>query len=373
VANHYEVLGLKRGCTAAEIRTAYRKLVLVHHPDRSQDPKSKEIFIRVTAAYEVIGNEVGRKQYEEKLDEEDRRWAQARENARRYGSGPVTSKPKPNPAPKQTKGGRPATPAAVELNRLVQLYSRGRIQDAEELARKLTESYPQEAVPYGILGDILRARGSLAEAAKMYAFAAQFDPRNPLYHRRHAELLDATQVTASTIHIARDREARAAPLFFAFTVAALGGIYLILNRDTPIASNLPIISTFTLSLVAVLFLSGVATGASFSLGGWLDRYDSIATNTFGRRSPTATLGIVALINFWAAVVLYLFIGLGQRYFNYSTSRIIGAVTFLTLLYAGCAFASYALDAGQVLLWGGNIIYLGTVIGWLVADAFRSPA
>ena len=368
--NHYETLGLKRGCTATEIRTAYRKLVLLHHPDRSSDAGSNEIFIRVAAAYEIIGNEEGRKTYDARLDEEERRWEQARANAKMYGSGPT---PKSKSTPPKASPRKPNAPITIELNRLVQLYSRGRVQDAEELARKLIQSSPREAVPYGVLGDILRARGNLSEAAKMYAFAAQFDPRNPLYHRRHAELLDATQSTTSTIHVARDREARAAPLFIAFTVASLGGIYLILSRDTPMFSTFPLLSTYTLSLIGVLFLSGVATGASFSLGGWLDRYESIATNTFGRRSPTATLGIVALFSFWAAAVLYLFIGLGQRYFNYSTSRIVGAVVFLNLMFAGCAFASYALDATQVLLWGGNFIYLGAVIGWLVADAFRPSA
>ncbi|HJP84086.1 MAG TPA: DnaJ domain-containing protein [Fimbriimonadaceae bacterium] len=360
MANHYEVLGLKRGSSAQEIRSAYRRLVLVHHPDRSKDPKTSALFIKITEAYEVLTNDERRQEYDLRLKAEDERWQQAQSNARKFS----------NPSPK--KQVKPTSTLNADLTRLANMFSRGRIQEAELLARQLTKSAPQEALPYGILGDILRARGSLVEAAKMYAYAAQFDPRNPLYHRLHAELIDAARTSDSPIHIARDREAKPGPLLFASFIACVAGVYVVLGREQPMVSGISVISTFTLGLVGILFFSGVATGAAFSLGGWLDRYDSIATNSLGRRSPTATLGFVALVNFWAAAFLYLFIGFAQRSFNYSTSRMVGVVALLTVFFSACAIPSYAIESPQVLLWGGNFIYLGSLLGWLVADAFREP-
>lgn len=358
MASHYETLGLKRGCSPDEIRSAYRKLVLAHHPDRSDSPESHDIFIRATQAYEVVGDQDRRREYDSLLALEDQKREQVR----------TAMRATPQPKPKMTA--KKAEPVEIELTKLVQLFSRGKMMEAELLARGLIRRAPQEAIPYGVLGDILRSKGNLVEAAKMYAFAAQFDPRNPIYQRRHEELLEAAQVTTSTIHIARDREAKVGPPMVALIVAFLAGIYLVLSRETPLFSGIGVISTYTLGVVGVLFFSGIAAGSSLAMAGWLDRYESTTTNALGRKSPAAVLGVVALINFWAAALLYLFIGFGQRAFNYSTSRVVGAVAFLTLLFSACAFASYAVNAAQVAAWGGNLIYLGALVGWMVADAFR---
>jgi len=359
LATHYDTLGLKRDCTPDEIRSAYRKLVLQHHPDRSSDPESTDIFVRVTEAYEVLSDRTRRLEYDRLLATQDRQRAEVRAAATR-----ATPQPKPKAAPKKAES------IAVELTKLVQLFSRGRIVEAEAMARDLIKRAPREAIPYGVLADILRSRGNLAEACKMYAFAAQFDPRNPIFQRRHEELLQATQVTKSAVHIAQDREARATPPMVAAIVAMLGGIYIVLSREGALFPHVAIVSTYTLGLVGSLFFCGIAVGSSLAMGGWLDRFESTTANALGRRSPTAVLGFVAIANFWVAALLYVFIGLGQQAFNYSTSRVVGSVAALTLLLAACAAPSYAINAWQVLIWGGNLAYLGALLGWMVADAFR---
>eukprot|EP00667_Euglena_gracilis_P018613 EG_transcript_19782 len=48
----YLVLGLPRHCSDAEIRTAYKKQVLLWHPDKN--PNGAERFKRVTEAYELL-------------------------------------------------------------------------------------------------------------------------------------------------------------------------------------------------------------------------------------------------------------------------------------------------------------------------------
>ncbi len=61
----YDILGVKRSASEAEIKAAYRKLAKQHHPDRNPgDKKAEERFKEVQAAYEVLGDKERRKQYD---------------------------------------------------------------------------------------------------------------------------------------------------------------------------------------------------------------------------------------------------------------------------------------------------------------------
>jgi DnaJ-class molecular chaperone len=53
----YSVLGLAKSADAGEIKKAFRKLAKKYHPDQSTDPKAKEKFAEVSAAYEILGDE----------------------------------------------------------------------------------------------------------------------------------------------------------------------------------------------------------------------------------------------------------------------------------------------------------------------------
>jgi len=61
----YDVLGVERGASTAEIRKAYRKMALASHPDKNpDDPEAKQRFVRVAEAYEVLGDEAKRARYD---------------------------------------------------------------------------------------------------------------------------------------------------------------------------------------------------------------------------------------------------------------------------------------------------------------------
>ncbi|ROV90233.1 hypothetical protein VMCG_10240 [Cytospora schulzeri] len=64
----YKALGVELNADAATIKTAYRKLVLKCHPDKFPDPTMKALkqdeFQRVQQAYEILGNEDKRKEYD---------------------------------------------------------------------------------------------------------------------------------------------------------------------------------------------------------------------------------------------------------------------------------------------------------------------
>jgi len=52
--DYYQTLALTRSATNDDVKKAYRKLSLKHHPDRSEDPKSEDLFIEVAEAYDVL-------------------------------------------------------------------------------------------------------------------------------------------------------------------------------------------------------------------------------------------------------------------------------------------------------------------------------
>lgn len=63
--NPYEVLGVKRDASQADIKSAYRKLAKKHHPDQNKDePKAKERFAELNTAYEILGEKAKRQQFD---------------------------------------------------------------------------------------------------------------------------------------------------------------------------------------------------------------------------------------------------------------------------------------------------------------------
>jgi DnaJ-class molecular chaperone len=63
--DYYEVLGVKRDATEAEIKKAYRRLARKHHPDVNQSDKQAEAkFKEVQEAYDVLSDKEKRGQYD---------------------------------------------------------------------------------------------------------------------------------------------------------------------------------------------------------------------------------------------------------------------------------------------------------------------
>jgi molecular chaperone DnaJ len=63
--DYYEVLGVNRDASEEDIRKAYRKLAMQHHPDRNpENPKSEERFKEAKEAYEVLSEADKRAAYD---------------------------------------------------------------------------------------------------------------------------------------------------------------------------------------------------------------------------------------------------------------------------------------------------------------------
>jgi molecular chaperone DnaJ len=64
--DYYEVLGIPRGADEAEVKKAYRRIAMKHHPDRNPgDKASEERFKEANEAYEVLSNPQKRAAYDQ--------------------------------------------------------------------------------------------------------------------------------------------------------------------------------------------------------------------------------------------------------------------------------------------------------------------
>jgi len=64
LSDHYETLGVSRNASSEEIKKAYRKLARELHPDVNPSEQAQEKFKSVTQAYEVLGDEQTRRNYD---------------------------------------------------------------------------------------------------------------------------------------------------------------------------------------------------------------------------------------------------------------------------------------------------------------------
>ena len=93
----YVVLGISKSATADEVKKAYRRLAKKYHPDQNKtDPKAKEKFSEANSAYEILGDEKKRGQFDRgEIDAEGKPRFQGFEGfgaggggGRRAGAGP---------------------------------------------------------------------------------------------------------------------------------------------------------------------------------------------------------------------------------------------------------------------------------------------
>ena len=381
MADHYSNLGVREGAEESEIKAAYRKLAREFHPDRNPSEAAAERFLSIKDSYETLMNPDRRKIYDrfrqsqvqaepvrEAAPEPKVRVESGNDRVRTAGyfrdgrnaweqeRGPDVSKDEFL----RLKG---------RLKDMQKFVGKGRWGEATGIADEIIRAGMNEPLAYAVLGDAARLRGDFLEAAKQFGFAVQFDPGNEVYESMHVAMMDASH--RKKPRVARDPgENNFAAFMVGMVVVAAGICYTAIAKELPVFPDFALLSTWTLGQIGWILIGGLAMGASLSASDLLDHFDLGGGAAGYRVHPGVMVGLLSLFNFWIGFGVYVLVGLSQKSFHQSLSRLVGFVVVGTV---GFGFARLGVGweaVAQTLLWAGTGLYFSGILGWVVADSLR---
>jgi tetratricopeptide (TPR) repeat protein len=373
MTDHYKVLGVRRKATQAEIKASYRALAREHHPDVSGGSSTR--FLEIKEAYEVLSDASKRAAfdaaltYTENVARQQETAAAAQAATKGARDQYFKTSPSPPPASEPRTAPQP-TASGSDVLRLTTLFRNGRLKEAEEKAMDILSVNPHQPVALAVIADLARMRGNLVVAQKYYALAAQYDPGSSIYLKRQQEMAEAIGRPVSAPEPGAPPVAasgRPGALGFAAVLIFGAMVYVAAMRD--VSLGLPLVKSWSASVLVGLGLSGLILGAMLSASNAVGRF-SVTQGGVGRIAPGAVLLVLALLNFWLAGVFYLVVGSIQRAMNESLLRVLGAVAAVVALFGLAGFTRSTPLLWETLIWGGNVVYFGAVVGWFVADALK---
>jgi curved DNA-binding protein CbpA len=426
---YYQVLGVEPSASPEVIKRRFRELARVHHPDVSRDKSSShQQFVRITEAYQVLSDATRRAEYDLMLRDRAQRRAAPRAHpsssrppggGMAYGTGATYRPPRPGPNPPPphvgfrpppngrsgAPGGRPSTvgeraqpppsaatrvaEAARNLREAQAAFAGLRYRDAIRLCKTVLDLDRRNAGACGLLGDIYRAQGRVDDAIYFYSLAAQLSPapqnrsvmakleallsteRGPRPGAPSAERSPEATLADGAAHLRRRASRQVCIGAFGLAVALLALLGSVQVSAEPI-TELPWISGWTVPLVWGMVLAGATIGATLSLAGAVRPLDEeLFFTQLGRRGGAPPLGLLLFLIgglfYYLAVGIYLLVGALQESFSRSLMRVFVA-TFLVIC---CLALMLAPEVGrQILLFGGNVVFLSMLVGWLLGDFFR---
>jgi tetratricopeptide (TPR) repeat protein len=361
--SYYDILGLPRSATPAEIKKRYRQLARKYHPDVLQDRgQSSSVFIEINEAYRTLSDPAKRRAYDAMLPPEP------------VAGAPTT----PSSSSAQVHSVSP------EVRRLVQQAERAFISrkpnKAVELCKEAIRLDMRCARAHAILGDIYRSRKLYNYAIKEYSYAVQFDPAD---RESQAKLESLLSRTAPITFSWETPEGRMTSQAIAANVLGWGLAFFLLfliyiYPGKPITwfdmYNLPMVQKWSWNLVGIMFGDAILVGLLLSINGLVRHPDEVFLFESGTKSvgiiPAAfILLLFSPIFFFGAALFYIIITIAQGNTSASILKAMAAAFGIVLVSA----LMYPNDKMSVLVLGGNVVFVGEVLGWYIGSILRSES
>ena len=412
--SYYDILGVPRTASLDEIKKRYRELARQYHPDVNRDkPAAGKMFSEITTAYKALSNPEERAAYDADMALRESRARMAASRAANAtppsasASGPRPQRHAPSSsAPRSAPGGTPprgpGPPPNADTARLLAeaqaAFVRGKFVEARALCEQVLRRDRRSALAYEVLGDVYRMQNRADDAINMYTMSLQFNPRNTTVMQR-LERMSRASTPAQKVFFdnrypgtgaasggpAGSRSEAATPdkrplglliagvLGYGLTFLLLLYVALIDKgrplRDAP--TFLAPISSWSWTLITVMGLAGLVLGFTMAATMAIRRMDDElvlpgARSSGGFLPLGLILIVVSILSFYAAALLYAIIGFLQESLTPSMLRVFGAVVIVVLLLT----VIYTPGPTQVFLFGGNVVFLAFLIGWVLGDFFR---
>jgi curved DNA-binding protein CbpA len=396
--NYYEILGLPRDATVAQIKKRYRELARKYHPDVMADKAlAQRMFVEIGEAYQTLTDPMSRRDYDRTLPAPDS--IGTRFDSARVNGG--ESAGRSSAAASHSHG--PAPNVAVLLKDAQFSFIRHRFNEAANLCKQALKIDRTNARAHAVLGDVYRAQGKTDRAINEYSFAVEYDPADrqsrekldSLLEREHQFLRKTPRPPAAERradeaerpvsrprpprheHSPSDRGRLAIPekQVVGVNLVTQGAVLAILMAvgrwpGAPAAAfrtYLPLVSAWSWNLVVALAAAAALSAAVMTMTGVTDHPDDELVFEDAGVIPTGLLLLLFCgFFFWGAAALYMVLGAIQGNLSRSVLKVFASVA-LIVLFAGFL---YPIGGDQVWLLGGNVAFIGALIGWYGGSTIR---
>lgn len=367
---YYDILGVAKDADVSEIKKRYRELVRKYHPDVAADKRAGDRkFLEITEAYKTLVDPGRRMGYDSLIAEQTQPF--------RPAPGPERHDPfvQPGPMPRR----QPVPPQLARLIKEAELaFIRRRLGEAASLCRQAISLDRNCARAHAILGDVYRARKKYLHAINEYTYAVQSDPADHATREKMERLISK----ATPVKFSWESSDGRVPLGIVLLnvlgwSAVFFGLFLIYlypGRPVPLMDqmNIPLLRNWSWNLVGLMFGDAVLAGLLLGASGAMNHPDEeLVFETGGRGQAIVPTGFLLMVFgplfFLGAAILYLVLAFIQDTISRSIvvlfATIAGIVLFSALLYER--------DPMSVAILGGNVAYVGAVIGWYLGAIIKA--